>query len=283
MKIGIVSSAYFKTKTPEDGLLRMKKHGYSAMDYSFMNTESPLFSASNEEFDQILQSERESIERAGIQVSQTHGPWRYPPRDGTEEDRQERFEKMSRALHGTAVLGAKYMVIHPIMPFGTWDEQDEEALLQINVDFFRRLSAVAEKEQVIICLENMPFTRFPLSTPEEIMAVVKAVNHPALRVCLDTGHCVTKGIDLGDAVRLIGKDYLCALHVHDNTGERDEHQLPYYGKANWDHFTQALKEIGFTGVLSLECRIKNQMPPEIREHHEIGLAMIARHLANQCE
>ena len=283
MKTGIVSTAYFHTKNPEAGLARMKRHGYSAMDYSFIDTETPIFSASDAEFDAIMQSHRGKIEGAGIAVYQTHGPWRYPPRDGTEADRQERFEKMSRVLHGTAMLGAKYMVIHPLMPFGVGKGQDEEALLRINIDFFRRLCAVAEREGVYICLENMPFPDFPLSTPAEILAAVKAIDHPAMRVCLDTGHCVVRGVDLGDAVRQIGREYLCALHVHDNDGRCDQHQLPYHGKANWDHFTAALKEIGYEGALSLECRIKDQMPEAIREHHEIGLAMIARTLAEKSE
>lgn len=261
----------------------MKRHGFTAMDYSFIDTDAPLFCADDAAFDAALRAQRQQIEEAGITVYQTHGPWRYPPRDFLPEERQERFEKMARAIHGTALLGAKYIVIHPLMPFGTGGDQDAAELLRINVDFFRRLCAVAEKEGVFICLENMPFSDFPLSSPWQILDAVKKIDHPCMRVCLDTGHCVVKNEDLGEAVRLLGREYLCTLHVHDNNGRSDQHLLPYHGKADWDGFALSIREIGYQGVLSLECRVQAHMPESIREYHENGLGMIARLLAEKCE
>lgn len=286
MKISIGSFAYLHSEQREEGIQRMKRHGYTAMDYQrFFHPDEPLYDAGDAEFEEAVLADKAAIEAAGIEIFQIHGPWRYPPQDGEEADRQEWFGKMCRAIHGAALLGAKYFVVHPLMPFGIWKDQEphQEELIRINVDFFRRLCDVAEKEGVVICLENMPFTYFPISTPEDILALVKEINHPAMRVCLDTGHCVVKGVELGDAVRLFGKEYLRVLHVHDNDGRNDQHRFPFYGKGDWDGFAAALKEIGYEGTLSLECRVSDRVPAEIREHHEIGLFMLARELAKKCE
>lgn len=279
MKIGIESSAYFGIDGVEAGVARLKKHGYQAVDYQlFVDTENALFSMSDAEFDRRMKCDGELHRAMGVEISQTHGPWRYPPRDFSAAEREERFEKMSRSLRGTRLLGCKYMVIHPVMPFGTGQQPDRQAFMDINQEFFSRLCAVAEREQVVICLENMPFTTLPLSRPTEILAFVKKLDNPWLRVCLDTGHCAVCGISPADAVRELGTEYLRVMHVHDNSGVNDDHWLPYNGVIDWHEFTSALHDIGFDGVLSLECAVSSKLPADILEHHQTGLALIAKSL-----
>ncbi|MBR4442005.1 MAG: sugar phosphate isomerase/epimerase [Clostridia bacterium] len=279
MKTGIDSSAYRDEADLAAGYRRMRRHGYDCVDYQeLVNTETPLFAAGESEFERLLREEADIIRGAGLEISQTHGPWRYPPRDAEEADRAERFDKMARALHGTRVMGCPYMVIHPIMPFGTGGDGDRARFFEINFDYYRRLSRVAEAEGVIICLENMPMPELPLARPAEILAFVKEIDSPALRVCLDTGHCTMCGVQPADAVRELGIEYLRVLHVHDNDGRRDLHWLPWRGVIDWAAFSQALHDVGFSGALSLETRVKAALPAELREYFEIGLGLIARRL-----
>ena len=280
MKTGIESAAYRDPTDLPGSYRRMRRHGYDCVDYQeFVDTETPLFQADEPEIQRLLREEAAIIRDAGLEISQTHGPWRYPPRDGGVAERAERFEKMARSLRGTRLLGCGVMVIHPIMPFGTGDEGSRDEFFAINFDFYRRLTRVAEDEGVVIGLENMPMPQLALARPAEILDFVKEINSPALRVCLDTGHCTMCGVEPGEAVRLLGAEYLAALHVHDNDGKRDLHWLPYAGVIDWAAFSRALHEIGFAGALSLETRVKPSMPMDIREYHEIGLGLIARRLA----
>ncbi len=280
MKTGIDSSAYRDPADLAAGYRRMRRHGYDCVDYQeLVNTETPLFAAGESEFERLLREEADIIRGAGLEISQTHGPWRYPPRDGEESDRAERFDKMARALHGTRVLGCPCMVVHPIMPFGTGGDGSRERFFEINFDYYRRLTRVAEDEGVVIGLENMPMPDLPLARPAEILAFVKEINSPALRVCLDTGHCTMCGVSPAEAARQLGREYLRAIHVHDNDGKRDLHWLPYRGVIDWAAFSRALHEIGFDGALSLETRVKPTLPAELREYFEIGLGLIARKLA----
>ena len=114
------------------------------------------------------------------------------------------------------------------------------------------------------------------------MRLVKAVDHPYLRVCLDTGHANVVKPDPAEAVRIIGKDYLKILHVHGNDGTEDMHLNPGHpdDTVDWASFTAALKEIDFDGVVNLETFPKPQSPDgKAPEDIEINLATMAKKIA----
>lgn len=282
MKTGITDSAYLLRYGYPEGLRRMKAHGYDCLDYQrFADTTGPLFALNDAEFARTLGEQRRQIEDAGIEITQTHGPWRYPPQDATPEDRAERFEKMSRSILGTALLGCKHFVIHPIMPFGPDKDPEPQRFWDMNIEFMTRLTDVARQHQVIICFENMPMLAHSIATPEAILRFAKTIDSPWFKVCLDTGHCAVFGLSPADAVRLLGKDYLRVMHVHDNNGRNDFHWLPYNGVVDWQAFSDALAEIGYEGAVSLECEIPRKFPNDIVEPAEKALATVAAKIARQ--
>lgn len=282
MKIGIESSAYEGRYGLIEGVARMKRHGYECVDFQdFIQTDSELFALSETDFEKYLLSKRDVYEEAGIEIFQSHGPWRYPPQDFTAEDRAERFEKMARSIRGTAILGCKNFIIHPLMPWGADSDPEPQRRWDMNLEFFSRLCHIAADNDITICFENMPMTQISLSRPHEILEFVKTINDPHFKVCLDTGHCAVFGESPAAAVRLIGKEHLAALHVHDNNGKGDLHWIPYTGVIDWTDFTHALDEIGFDGALSLETSVPAGIPEDLRELQEISLFQMAKKLANR--
>ena len=261
MKTGITGD-YLHAYGFEEGLKRMKAHGYDALDYGGLcHTENKIFHVSEEAFASTLREERKVIEAHGITVNQTHGAWRWPACDFSDYDRAERYAAMEKGIRGTALLGAPYFVIHCIMPFGENNPAHKEELWQMNVDHFTRLCKVAEDVGVVICFENLPFTSLPLSRVCETLEFVKLMNTPTMRMCLDTGHAAVYGDSPAEAVRRIGKEYLATLHVHDNDGHGDRHWLPGEGVIDWEDFTRALHEISFEGCVSLETAVRHEGDP----------------------
>ncbi len=264
MKIGITESSY-RVYPKEIRYQKMKEHGFTHADYGMSNTEVAPYTLDDAAFDAYLAEERRLAEDAGIIISQVHGPWRWPPQDATEEDRAERMEKMKRSIRGTAVLGCKNWIVHPIMPYGINElgTDDAQKTWDLNLVFMRELLSYAKENGVIICFENMPMPNFSLGSVEAIMRFVNEMNDDHFRVCLDTGHVnVFPGQTLYDAVHMIG-DKLQTLHVHDNSGKSDEHKLPWLGTADWEGFGRALREIGFDGVFSYETGPAIALPVDL--------------------
>lgn len=266
------------TRFGENRYKKIYEHGFRYVDLNMADTDTPFYTSSLDEVEAVLIRERELAAEAGVGISQVHGPWRWPVRDFTPEDQSERAEKMKRSIVMTAMLGCKNWVIHPIMPYGLEDAGTpyESKTKEFNLKFMRDLLTVAKKCDVTICLENMPFPRLSISSPEQILEFVKEINDEHFKICLDTGHStVFYNSAVADAVRTLG-NYIRVLHVHDDRiGGHDLHLPPRYGIIDWEDFSKALHEIGFSGSFSLETAPPAAYPAEIFEQLCTSYAKIA--------
>lgn len=281
MKIGIGASSY-GVYPMEERYKIMRSHGFGSIDFGMSNTESAPYTLSDGEAEAMLTEHRKAAEEAGILISQVHGPWRWPPQDATVEDRAERMEKMKRCLRYTALLGCRYMVVHPIMPFHINDigTGNEEATWQINLDYYRELLETARAEDVIIALENMPMPQFSIGSPEQILQFVTEINDPYMKVCLDTGHVsVYDKRQPSEAVYVLG-DWIKVLHIHDNAGRADEHLLPYSrtGVIDWPAFGKALRDIGYEGTFSYETAPNGKLPRPVWEDVAKALVKLGHYI-----
>ncbi len=276
-KTGIITSAYFALDGAQDGFRRMKADGFDCADYqNFIQTDTPLFCCSDEEFERHLVQDKAAADAAGIEIFQTHAPWRYPPQDATPEDRAERLEKMKKSIWGTSLLGSHYMAIHPIMPFGPFDGSDPEELIRLNLEFFAQLLPTAKQYDVTLCLENMPMRAMCTSTPYQTQRIVQLLNSEKMGICLDTGHCSVFDISPANAIRYLGEQ-VKILHIHDNNGASDWHWLPWNGAIDWQEFRTALAESPSPAVVSLETDLPAKMPQELKNILRPGLAQVAKY------
>ena len=281
MRIGIGSDTYYNVYDYEEGFKKMKSHGYDCVDYKVItNINSDLYKLSEEEFRKFFEKVRESAEKYGIEIWQMHSLWPTVNSDKTETDRQKTTEFFIRQIEAAYYLGCKYFVLHPFLPFGNDVEGDYSFTFQVNVDLLKKLIPHAEKWDVTLCVENLPFRENPISKVSEVKRLVRTVDHPRVKVCLDTGHANIFSSDIASDVRLLGDD-LATLHVHDNTGWCDAHTLPYCGTLRWNELLAALGEIGFDGCFNLETGISKNMPEPHREEMRVSLAKLARSMAEQ--
>ena len=274
-KVGISDSRIWGDKH----YFKLKSFGFDYYDFNMANTNISPYTCSEDEFEKNLKNEKNLADAAGITIWQVHGPWRYPPRDEAEEDIIERFENMKRSIYAAAILGAKYWVVHPLMPYGTKDIPAGAAFKtrELNLEFMSKLLPFAKQEGITICLENMPFLDFSLSSPAAIVEFIKDINDPLFAMCLDTGHTnvCSDWSTPAKAMKEYGK-YIKALHVHDNRGKRDEHLVPFSGTIDWNSFSITLQENDFDGVLSLECAPPHKLPNDICEDMYLLYSRIAK-------
>ena len=278
MKVGIGAGAYDRYGVSE-GARKAREHGFECYDFSrFVNTETDFFKLPEADFKAELQSYRSAIEAEGIVVWQTHSPWRHPARDSTAEDRAERLDSFLKAVRGSGYLGAKYFVLHAIMPFGTNSPENPELMRDMNAEFMGRLAIEAKEYGVKhICIENLPFPALPINHTYQCLDFAKRMNKETnsdiFKVCIDTGHSNFCGEKPADAVRLVGGEYLGSLHVHDNNGKADQHLRPGFGNIDWVDFSNALVEIGFEGCVNFETSVPGSIENgEERDAQERELA-----------
>ena len=274
MEIGIHTGNFPCTGCPTPitaDYAAMHAAGFDCADLSTICDVRGIYYTSDlETAKELAREERAAALAAGIRIHQVHGPW--PTDDTSAEKRKEKLAYMERAIRLTPVFGARYLVIHPDMPFG-WDEEKDPAFSwQTNLALFRALLPIAEEEGVILCIENMPMKAHAISRTQRMYEFVREIDHPSLGMCLDTGHANVFGDDCGEMVRLIAP-VLKVLHVHDNAGDKDSHLSPYQGTVDWESFAAALREISFAGVLSIEASL------DVRDNTPKGRAEAARRMA----
>ena len=286
MKIGIQTDLLdtngygrWKDKT----YMKLREHGYNCSDFSMANTNTPIYTLPVDDAVKLLLAEKNLADKAGIEIVQTHGPWRWPAKDNTPEDRAERMDKMKRSLLFSSILGSKITVLHPLMPYGICDKKEgnSQKTADINIEFFTDLLKTAKKYDVTICLENMPLEDFSLAKPSDILALVNTIDDEHLRVCLDTGHAFALNtLNPADEVRRLAS-YLKALHIHDNMGNDDLHQMPCFGRIDWDDFASALKETNYRGNFTLETMPPRKLGNPIFENLCVNLYKIAKEIADK--
>ena len=282
MKIGISFSPYGRAygRYGKEKFLKVKQHGYDAVDYNIANTDSELYSVNEDQLKRIINAEKCAAHSAGIQIFQVHGPWRWPPQDSTVKEREERLDKMKKSVVITSLLGCDNLVIHPIMPYGIEDLKygKQQEAWDLNVEFFKSLIAFAKQYSVTVCLENMPMPYFSIATPEKILEFVKEINDDYFKICLDTGHVsIFPELSIGNEIRKLG-NYIKVLHIHDNMGDRDSHLYPTKGIIDWHNFVNALDEIGYDGVLSLETLPSGNLEDDAFEQESIYLCKMFKEL-----
>jgi len=296
MKIGMTQNEYVKAYGFEEGIFKMREHGFECIDYqNFISADSDFFRLERTAFEKVLLRERATFERAGLFVHQAHAPFRFPIKDSTVEDRAERFEEMSKALYGTAVLGADTFVMHPLSPFTLESVDPAVETFNINAEFIARLAEYAAGLGITVCVENLPFPYFTLSPCEAVNALVRKIDLDNVKFCLDTGHVnyiayVKNELGVGlegyvpctvDRAVHIFSDKLGTCHIHQNYGNDDAHAVLDEGSIDMQSFARALRDVHYHGVFSLEVKLHFDRHPE-SEWDKIGrhLFELAKSLAN---
>ena len=271
MKIGIVQSAFGRCGDFSQQMKCLATHGFEAVDFQdLILYKSALYALSPAAFEATLKEYEQIAREEGVEISQVHGPYTVPQADTTPEAVDIKRRLTFRAIEGTAMLDCRKLVVHPLFPNTSHDLSHAEETREANLRFLYQVCQKAKEYGVWICLENMPSLRFSLATVPDVLGIVKELNDPQLRVCLDTGHCSYFECSPAKAVRQIGGELLGALHIHDNNGREDQHRLPYDGIIDWADFAHALAEVDFDGALSLETGVQTRLPEPLFDdymHH----------------
>ena len=272
---GLHSARPGKERIPmEEALTFFADTGFEAVDINF----SAVIRREEMDHEPVLDGDdwRERIrgikaraDKLGLVISHSHAPFQF--RYDDKEDPEYAFctDMMLRSIEATSILGAEYIVVHPLV-----SRDRKKTLVKESIEELAEYAEYGRKFGVKLAVENMTST-----SVKELLQIADGVSRA---VCLDAGHGNIHGMNLYQAVLEL-KDSLKVLHLHDNFGKLgegvhcDKHLPPYFGTVAWEMLVKGLMETGYQGTFNYEVNV-SAVPEEAREEMARYLVRIARTL-----
>lgn len=130
----------------------------------------------------------------------------------------------------------------------------EEAWFAASLATWRELLAQAVAQRVVLMLENTYETG-----PEQHEKMLRALNSPLARFCLDAGHVSAFAKNRWQDWLPALAPWLGQLHLHDNQGDRDAHLAPGRGSFDFSGLFGYLKEQHLHPLVTLEPHTEDDL------------------------
>ena len=300
LKIGVQSRNAVFDDDAAKGFKVLKNAGFDCCDFSLnyylKNTDlyqeklNRLFDKTVPELEEFFTPHKEGASAAGIFINQMHMPYpTFVPGAKKEINDYLWNEVGPKSIEICRFLECPHIVIHGFKLERYYGS--EEAEWEKTEEFIDYLAPLAKEYGITICIENLYNSQgahmvegpgcSAIKASERIDRMNEKYGAEVLGFCYDTGHGNLVGLDPYKFITTLGKR-LKVLHMHENDGLADLHQLPFTftrtrentSVLDWDGFIRGLKAIGFDGVLSFETApVLDCFPGELRED---ALGLIAR-------
>jgi len=267
MKFG-ASSWPFQWEPPyEDCITRVARLGFKAIELIGWNRDYLKDYYTKDKIADL----KARLESEGLMVSQfVHTP--HDVSHGDKARRDAAVEDWKRAADIGAELGAKLINMVSSHPFAMRDTVEipritTKPLVQMYAtrntpvgadwdgnyrDYVATLRACAEACAAVgteMTVEPHP-GRY-IANHDGALRVITDVDHPAMGINFDPSHTFPMGDYPNISVYRLNR-HIKHLHVSDNDGVTNVHWRPGAGKIDWRAMFEALKEVGYDGVVSIE-------------------------------
>ncbi len=310
MDIGVQTKNIINDKNPLEGFELIRRAGFTCCDFSLnaylLNSSlykceiNDFFDKSDTELRIFFAPHKEAVKISGIRISQMHMPYPCYVPDGTDVINNYLKNIVApKSLRICAFMDCRYIVIHGFKLARCLGS--EEAEWQKTLEFIESLAPLAKELGITICVENIysNIGRHIIEGPccdarkaaERIDRMNEKYGSEIMGFCFDTGHANLVGIDFEKFITILGHR-LKVLHIHDNDGISDLHQIPFtftrsrenITSTDWNGFIKGLKEIHFDGVLNFETAPVLTAFPNVMKADVLGfIAGIGSYLAGEIQ
>ncbi len=310
LRIGVQLQSAIEDANPAAGFEMLKKAGFSSVDFSlhgylinkdiYQGRINHFFDPDIGELESFFAPHKEAAKQAGVVFGQMHMPYPiYVPTGSHEVNAYLRREVAPKSMDLAAFLECPFIVIHGFKLARFLGS--EEAEWAETEKFIHEIAPMAKEMGVTICIENLydsiggHIVEGPCCNVRRCVERMDRINEQygaeVLGFCFDTGHANLVGLDFEDFITRLGHR-LKVLHIHDNDGVQDLHQIPFtftrtrenYAATDWEGFLRGLREIHYGGILNFETGpVLKSFPMELREEALAMLAGIGRYFAKGLE
>lgn len=307
LKIGTQTKNVVYDDNPSEGFSLLKKSGFDCCDFSLnsylTNTDlyaqklNRFFDRSDSEFESYFAPHKKATKENGIIINQMHMPYpNYIP-NGSKEINDYLINVVApKSMKICKFLECPYIVVHGLKLARQLGSEESE--WQKTEEFLDTILPLAKEMGIVICLENIYVSvgnhiiEGPCCNVKKAVERIDRINEKygaeVLGFCFDTGHAKLVGLDFEGFITKLDKR-LKVLHIHDNDGVGDLHQIPFTftrtrentASTDWDGFIKGLKNIGYDGVLSFETApVLNAFPDEMKADALGFIAKIGKYFSN---
>lgn len=173
------------------------------------------------------------------------------------ERRQVAVEQIKEGLYQAAELGAVGSIVVPVRTPEIAPPAPPQTLYELQCEILiqelRQIAPTAEETGTMVILEplNRYESRF-LQQLEQAADICRAVDSPGVKLLADFFHMNIEEIDMGQAIVKAG-EHIGYVHLADSNRYQ-----PGAGHLDFRPGLAALKQIGYDGFMTLECRILGQ-------------------------
>ena len=292
LQIGVQTKNIVDDNDPVTGFGIMKEVGFSCGDFSlnqylsntmlYEQEPNHFFDQSIQELEYYFSRYKEGTRAVGIHINQMHMPYPvYVPRGSRELNEYLQNVVARKSMEICAFFNCPHIVIHGFKLARYLGS--EEAEWERTESFLNSLAPMAKEMNITMCIENLydgvggHLVEGPCCHAKKAAERIDRMNDrygaQVLGFCFDTGHANLVGIDFEDFIKTL--DYrLKVLHIHDNDGIGDLHQMPFTftrsrentASTDWEGFIRGLIAIGYQGVLSFETApVLTAFPEELKK------------------
>ena len=252
-----VWSQYYLEETPQEAISLLAEAGYRYLEFGHRHAEWLLERGTPEAQGKSF---REFTDSVGMKLCQGHLSYKQ----GIHNDAALEILKPQLVLFHE--LGITKAVLHVNGGIKLTEEERYAAWMK-NLG---ALSDFVDGMGITLCLENLnsnPVVR----SADGILQVIRDAGDKNLGICLDTGHLHLSNKEghieqsHGEFIRKAGH-YLQALHITDNNGLGDVHQMPFsarYG-IDWQDVMRGLRDIGYKDLFNFEILGERNGPRPIK-------------------
>ena len=244
-------TSYFADMSPEDAVAEIGGLGWTDAELS---TEHGLALLERGRADVSGRDFRRDADACDVHVQQGHLDLTVNIAPADEADRRRAVDGLKPWLDLYVAAGIVNAVIHPGRAPDGGDGQRTDVVLRSLDDLIDHVGDAP----MTFCIENCP-------SAEAVKALLEASDPVRVGACLDTGHLNLTDERQADYIRWCGPR-LKALHLAENDGTGDQHNMPYArgGSVPWEEIATALREIGYVGALNYEIPGERACPLQVR-------------------
>lgn len=246
MPVGLYEKALPAQLSWEQRLAAAGEAGYDFIDMSIDESEERLARLDWTAVERA--AIRDAIARTGIRIStmclSAHRKFALGSRDA--KTRQKGQEIMVKAIALAVDLGLRVV---QVMAYDVFYEPSDDETRANFMEGLALSARLAGQAGMMLGLENLdtPF----VENASQGLAVIQAINSPWLQLYLDMGNLAAAGYHPPDELRL-AQNHLLGMHVKD-AAPQVIRGIPFgEGIVPFRETFQALKEIGFWGMMSVE-------------------------------